>query len=195
VRISARAFLGPVICGDTAWIETTLDYLQMGVRTAFVLQVFPRILFPLQRWFPLCRRARKHIDTAGDILRPIINRRRLEGKSEQDAISWFDEAAAGEKYDPVLSQLSLSWASTHTTADTVTKVITHLAQRSDVILDLREEIIGAIKKNNGLTKSALSQMHLLDSILKESQRLEPLASGISLSFFSFSSLLLVLVPR
>lgn len=166
------------MCGDPRWIDNTLGYLEMGVRTAFVLQIFPRFLFPLQRWFPLCRQARSHLDTAADILGPIIHRRRSEKKSAQDAISWFDEAAAGKTYDPVLSQISLSWASTHTTSDTVTKVITHLAERPNVVSDLRQEVITAVTKNGGLNKSALSQIALLDSILKESQRLEPLASGV-----------------
>ncbi|KAJ6103979.1 hypothetical protein N7523_010299, partial [Penicillium sp. IBT 18751x] len=177
LRISGRAFLGPEVCGDTRWIDATMGYLEMGVRTAFVLQVFPRFLFPLQRWFPLCRKVRKHIDMTGTILRPVIDSRRAERKSAQDAISWFDEAAAEETYNPVFSQLSLSFASTHTTADTMTKVIIHLAENPAVVMDLRKEVINAIAKNDGLTKSALSQMNLLDSILKESQRLEPLASA------------------
>lgn len=179
LRISGRAFLGPEICGDTRWIDATMGYLEMGIRTAFALQVIPRFLFPLQRCFPLCRKVRKHIDMTGEVLRPIINSRRTEGKSAQDAILWFDEAAAGETYNPINSQLSLSFASTHTTADTMTKVILHLAENPDVVLDLRKEIIEAITRNDGLTKSALSQMNLLDSVLKESQRLEPLASGMS----------------
>lgn len=179
LRISGRAFLGPEVCGDTRWIDATMGYLEMGVRTAFALQVVPRFLFPLQRWFPLCRKVCKHIGMTGEVLRPVIHSRREDGKSAQDAIGWFDEAAAGKPYDPVNSQLSLAFAATHTTADTITKVILHLAENPDVVLDLREEIIEAITRNDGLTKSALSQMNLLDSILKESQRLEPLASGIA----------------
>jgi cytochrome P450 len=101
-----------------------------------------------------------------------------EQKEESlDALSWIDgvAGATGVKYDPTLTQLRLAYAAVHTTSDMMTKVLSAICEHDELVKPLREEIV-AVVKEHGWTEAALAKMLLLDSVLKETQRLEPLAS-------------------
>ena len=60
----------------------------------------------------------------------------------------------------------------------VAKALTHalldLAANPEYLKPLREEVDG-VTKRGGWSKSALDQLHKIDSFVKESQRLHPLA--------------------
>jgi cytochrome P450 len=97
-----------------------------------------------------------------------------------DALSWID-GVAGEnstKYDATLTQLRLAYAAVHTTSDMMTKVIAALCEHAELVNPLREEIVTVLNEH-GWSEAALAKMVLLDSVLKETQRLEPLASCMS----------------
>lgn len=53
-----------------------------------------------------------------------------------------------------------------------------LAARPEFQEPIREEIMASLAENNGvLTKASLDKCHLLDSFLKESQRMNPEVYG------------------
>lgn len=114
--------------------------------------------------------------------RVLEERRALDalGKKPEyiDAIEWFKQVANGRKYDPVNVQLTLSFVAIHTTADMITQLMFDLAQHPEYIQPLREELI-AVLKEHGWTKASLYNMKLLDSVLKESQRLRPINESMS----------------
>ncbi|KAF5492341.1 Cytochrome P450 monooygenase 2 [Colletotrichum siamense] len=91
-----------------------------------------------------------------------------------DAIDWADQEAAtrGVTYDPAIMQLMLAVAAIHTTADLVTEIVLQLALHPEYAAPLREEVIH-ILRSEGLKKSSLHNMKLLDSALKEAQRHKP----------------------
>ncbi|EQB52715.1 hypothetical protein CGLO_07633 [Colletotrichum gloeosporioides Cg-14] len=91
-----------------------------------------------------------------------------------DAIDWADQEAAtkGVTYDPAIMQLMLAVAAIHTTADLVTEIVLQLALHPEFVAPLREEVIH-ILRSEGLKKSSLHNMKLLDSALKEAQRHKP----------------------
>lgn len=107
-------------------------------------------------------------------------------QNHNDAISWLERAADGKPYDHVSAQLLLSIASIHTTTDLVSQAMIDLAGNPSILPDLREEIevslpsaanpnsTSAAQKQN---KSFLSNLPLLDSALKETQRLKPISIG------------------
>lgn len=176
VRVSGRAFVGQELSSDPRWTDIVLGYSAAIIATVYNLQAFPRILHPLLSLHPACRRAQAYITAARDLLGPIVEKRRLEGKPATDTISWMEEAASSTKYDPSDAQLGLSFIATHTTIDTTTKALIHLANNPDVVQRLRTEIIDAVRKHS-FTRVGISQMHLLDSFLKESQRVDPMTLG------------------
>ena len=93
-----------------------------------------------------------------------------------DAIEWFEQVANGRDYDPAISQLMMSFSSIHTSADLVMQVILDLAQHPDLIEPLRNEL-STVLGEQGWRKTSLYKLKLMDSVIKESQRLKPVLSG------------------
>lgn len=117
---------------------------------------------------------------------PILQKRRDERRIAEtkgkpapvynDVMQWVEEESKGSSYDPVGAQLGFSVVAMHTTTDLATETMCRLIQRPQLVHDLREEIESVLVKE-GWTKTALFQMKLLDSVLKEAQRLKPTTSG------------------
>lgn len=153
------------------------------------LRMIPRPLRPLLHWFvPKCIELRASFHKARRIITPVIEKRRAiraaaVAKGEKipefyDAIDWADQEAAarGASYDPATLQLMLAVAATHTTADLVTESILQLALNPQYVAPLREEMVHHLRAD-GWKKSALHDMKLLDSALKEAQRHKPPGVG------------------
>ncbi|RYP48595.1 hypothetical protein DL768_005550 [Monosporascus sp. mg162] len=71
-------------------------------------------------------------------------------------------------------QLLLTMAAIHTTTLTTTRILYDLAAHPETVADLREEIRTVLKDNNDvMTTKALFDMKLTDSVMRESQRLNP----------------------
>lgn len=96
-----------------------------------------------------------------------------------DAIEWVAQESNGQKYDPELIQLSMATFSVHTTTDLMTHVLADLALHPEIIQPLREEAISVLQES-GWKKASLDQMVLLDSVIKESQRMKPFTTGMLL---------------
>ncbi|KAL1838915.1 hypothetical protein VTK73DRAFT_4199 [Phialemonium thermophilum] len=73
-------------------------------------------------------------------------------------------------------QLQLSMAAIHTTTMTATHILYDLVAHPDVVEDLRAEVRSVLRETGGVvTTHALFQMKLLDSVMRESQRMNPLS--------------------
>jgi cytochrome P450 len=88
----------------------------------------------------------------------------------------FEREAKGRDYDPVVVQLTLSFAAIHTTTDLVTQVMSDLCKNPEIIDDLRQEMVKALSEG-GWKKTSLYGMKLLDSVIKESLRIKPTGIG------------------
>ena len=117
---------------------------------------------------------------AHGIIDPIREKRRVlkaEAASRgeklhfEDAIEWFDHESGGT-HDEAALQVFLSLVAIHTTSDLVSQLMTDLSLHPEIIPDLKEEIVRVLGEE-GRIKSALFKMRLLDSAIKESQRLKP----------------------
>lgn len=77
-------------------------------------------------------------------------------------------------------QLTLSMAAIHTTTLSVADILSELAIRPDLVSDLRAEILHVLQKGSDgrifqPSTHDLYQMKLLDSVMRESQRVNPVA--------------------
>ncbi|CAG9954540.1 unnamed protein product [Clonostachys rosea f. rosea IK726] len=187
-RVSSRVFLGTEICRNKRWLEITLRYTVDAFMAAGNLRLWPAPLRPLVHWFmPSCQKLRSEVAEAKEIITPVLEDRRLKKKQAQqgqvkyeapdDAIEWVERAANGESYDPVSIQLILSVAAIHTTSDLVTQVMIRLAQNPEILEPLRNEIQTTLKQD-GWRKTSLYNMKLLDSVIKESQRIKPIGNVV-----------------
>lgn len=152
-----------------------MGYAEFSIQAMQPLRLWPKILRPLVVWFlrdPT--RLRAYIRDADAIVLAEIRRRGAESQERElpDAIDWFQEIAKGERYNPGLSQLILATVAIHTTSDLITQTMYGIMGNPDLIDDLRKEIVTVIEEG-GWKKTSLYNLKLMDSALKESQRLEP----------------------
>ena len=194
-RLSSRIFLGEELCRNEDGLKITVNYT---VDLMFAAEKLRRVSAPLRRivhWFlPEARKLRSEVQQAGNIIRLVLEKRRKEkamlqsqGKETveyNDAIEWFEQAATakGCSYDPEIVQLFLSTVAIHTTSDLLTVTMLDIVRNPDIIKPLREEMTSVLE-NGPWKKTSLNDMKLLDSVIKESLRLKPIAVGeSSLSF-------------
>lgn len=155
------------------------------------LQNWPAIFHPLVHWFLApCREIREQEVRARKIVEPLFKKRREETaeslrngmtpERKYDSIQWLEECADGRPYDETVLELALFLAAVHTTSDLMTKVMVDLCQHPDLIEPLREEISTNVAQY-GWDKLGLHELKLMDSVLKESQRINPALIGTSCS--------------
>ncbi|KAI8247611.1 Cytochrome P450 monooygenase 2 [Colletotrichum sp. SAR 10_98] len=182
-RLSSRVFLGNELCRNEAWLRVTKDYTVISFMAAMKLTFVPRPLRPLVHWFlPDCRLVRQHLAQARALISGVIEQRRSakreaaakgeEAPSHNDAIEWAEMECKGQAYDAAVFQLTLSFAAIHTTTDLLAQTMLFLANQPELITPLREEVVQVLKAE-GWRKTALYNMKLMDSALKETQRMKP----------------------
>ncbi|KAI0201193.1 cytochrome P450 [Astrocystis sublimbata] len=182
--LSSRIFLGDELCRNKVWLEVTSQYAVNSMHAAKKLRLFPKLTRPFIHWFlPECRLVRRLISEARVIIQEVIDRRRAEKIAAakegrpiprpNDAIEWAEQESKNDPYDPAVYQIGLSMAAIHTTSDLLNQTLQNLVQRPELISDLRREIIEVLQ-NEGMTKAALYNLKLMDSVLKETQRLKPI---------------------
>lgn len=154
------------------------------------LDSWPWFLRRIVHWFlPLCKKLRADIEEARRVYNAAAKSRMAEveqavanGKEPpvyDDMMYWMAQHSGGVPFDECLAQLLIAQAMIHGTADLTTQAIFDIVERPELVEELRSEILSVIGKE-GLTVSSLSNLHLMDSVIKESQRLKPLFLGMSL---------------
>lgn len=181
-RLSSCIFLGDEdIAKDPEWLKITKDYTVESFLAARQLRLWPRVLQPyVASWIPQVYKIQKQLARADAMITPVIERRRSEKISVErhDSIEWV-EAIAKEKnidYWPAAMQLNMALSAIHTTADLITTTMYELVQRPDDIAALRKEIIEVVG-TGGLEHVSLYKLKLMDSAIKEAQRIKPVLSS------------------
>nr|BDD69371.1 cytochrome P450 monooxygenase OlcG' [Aspergillus felis] len=184
---SARIFLGRSFSHNPTWLALSRNITLHAFSAVRELRVYPSLLRPLVGWFlPACELLRGEIAKARTLIEPIIVARRaererciaegLEPPIYLDSIAWAEECARGRKYDPAVIQLTLALSAMHNTSDFLTQVLYDIVARPALVEELRMEIID-VRMNTGgsefRNKGAVHQLMLMDSVMKESQRLKP----------------------
>ncbi|OJJ62372.1 hypothetical protein ASPSYDRAFT_86061 [Aspergillus sydowii CBS 593.65] len=195
---SSRVFQGFPLCRNPDWLRITVNHTVTFFEAAESLKVWPHPLRPLAaKFLPLCRKLRAEAEEARAIIAPVLKERRArrtqgtqqaseksaekereeeEEEAPGDMIEWAEQTANGAVYDPALLQMKVSLASIHTTSDLVSQAIFNLCSRPELVDDLRKEVISVIGQQ-GWVKTAIYQLKLMDSVLKETQRLKPISIG------------------
>ncbi|KAF4950622.1 hypothetical protein FSARC_13127 [Fusarium sarcochroum] len=184
-RISSRIQLGEELCRNDEWLRITKTYTATFYTATTNLRAFPNAIRFLVHWFqPDCQKLRLELEKARRIIQPLINqRRKLRQKAVEagqssplfnDSIDWADQQAAiaGSQFDPVVFQLTLSLLSIHTTYDLLQQTMIELVCHPRYIEEIRQEVV-QILISEGWKKTSLAKMKLLDSAIKEAQRLKP----------------------
>ncbi|PGH12056.1 hypothetical protein AJ80_06875 [Polytolypa hystricis UAMH7299] len=183
-QLSSRVFLGDEVCRNPAWLQVTINFTVNAFFAAEELRLWPKFTRPWVAGFlSSVQKIRADLKEARRIIIPVLEKRKAEkqaalkeGKTPErytDAMEWMEECAKGRSYDAPVAQLSLSVAAIHTTSDMITQVLYDLCGRDELVDALREEIITVVREE-GWKKTTLYKLKLMDSVLKESQRLKPI---------------------
>ncbi|KAI1456218.1 cytochrome P450 [Annulohypoxylon moriforme] len=186
-RLSSRVFLGRGICRNRRWLDISKSYTVDSFVASRLMRAVPALFRPIAYLLiPQCRTLRKSVQDARDLIEPEVERRKAAvdaakaaGKKPPkvaDTIGWMYEVARGKKTDFVAGQLSLTTAAIHTTTETSCSAVFDICEYPDVAQQLREEIIQVIGEH-GWAKTSLYKLKLMDSFLKEGQRLRPMGNS------------------
>lgn len=180
-RLSSLVFMGEKICHDKEWLDVSVNYTIDTFVAARELRLWPAALRPLVHWFlPSARKVRKDMSVARRIVLGEVEKRKQirEGKlpkkdKHPDVLDWIEEYTAGRPFNVTRAQVGLSLAAIHTTSNMLTNVLYDLTAYPEHIQPLRDEIRAVLEEDGGLKKTSLVKMKLLDSVMKESQRINP----------------------
>ncbi|KAH7109395.1 cytochrome P450 [Dactylonectria estremocensis] len=155
-RCVARVFLREEFARNPDWIRITREYTLAGVPVGFLLRLWSGFWRPIVQWLiPGMAKLRTMMAEARQIMEPAIekrNQQKADGETDfSDSLEWFDESARGKDYDRTGVQVFLSVTAIHTSTDLIRSTLC------------------------GWEKSFLQKMKLLDSVIKESQRMKPAA--------------------
>ncbi|KAI0457461.1 cytochrome P450 [Xylaria acuta] len=183
-RLSSRVFLGEKLCRDPAWLQITTEHPVNAFMAAYRLRLYPKILRPIVHWFlPECQLLRRQHAQARSVIQPVIDQRMEERRKAleaglpaptyDDAIDWAQEESKQTPWDPATFQLAMADAAVHTTTDLISQTIVELLTHPELMQPLRDEAIEVLRIH-GWTKAGLYNLKLMDSILKETQRVKPI---------------------
>lgn len=186
-RLSTRIFLGPEWTTDPEWIRVSIDYTVETFTAIAICKFIPSpIRWMFVQWMPLCRKVRRDYDVFDRFLTPVFEARKAEMAAAEregrepdlpdDSIEWFRKASKGVEYSQLDTQIALQFAAIHTTSDLLTQAVLNLCAHPDMLEPLREEARSVLRQH-GWQKLALTELRLLDSFFKETQRLKPINMG------------------
>ncbi|KAI1456562.1 cytochrome P450 [Annulohypoxylon moriforme] len=187
-RLSARIFVGDELCRNEEWIGASQHYHHSWFAGAMKLHDWPWPLRHIVHWFiPECQEMRKSLAKQQQILADHVAKRQSmkeaalaageEAPKFDDGFGWLEKEAheRGLVYDATMAtglQLMIALVSAHATTDLLQKTMMHLLQHPGATQQIREEVLGQLRAE-GMTTASFYNMQLLDSALKESQRVTP----------------------
>ncbi|KAF8887383.1 cytochrome P450 [Infundibulicybe gibba] len=182
-RASNRIFVGFPLCQDPGYVDLNTKFTLEVAWTGILLNLTPKYC-SREAATRLVRHVPRSIARATRYLAPTIDARREElrvhGKSypgkPNDFLSWLiDEANEEESSHTNLALriLTVNFAAIHTTSLTLTQVLYDLATRPKYMEPLRKEI-DEVVAHSGWSKDSLDKMHLVDSFIRETLRLNGL---------------------
>lgn len=182
-RVSSRMFGGPELSRNASWVAASIDFAIDGYIGAQKLKKLPEIFKPMAaRLIPEVRNLAKYYREAERAALPLLAERERTGERPKDLLAWMQDAAVGEEMDPRFIAgilLKISFAAIHTTAAGNSQLIFDLCANPELIPMLRAEHGRVVNEEGKIGKQGFFQMQIMDSIMKESQRFNPLLLSMS----------------
>ncbi|KAI0888409.1 putative cytochrome P450 [Annulohypoxylon maeteangense] len=185
-QASARIFVGYPMCRSEEWLDCSTKFAIDVMTGGEKLKQWHPYLRPIAQYFvPEMTQIRGDHQRALDLLLPELNRRLAEpadpdSSPHNDMIRWMQERArktgdnSFNNKELANLQMLTATAAIHTTRLAIIHALYDLAARPEYVEPLRNEILEVTKDSKGvLQKQHLTQMKMLDSFMKESQRHSP----------------------
>ncbi|TGJ81506.1 hypothetical protein E0Z10_g7264 [Xylaria hypoxylon] len=189
-RMSSRVFVGEELARNEDWLQITTNYTVDAFVAINLLSVYPVNLRPYIGWlFPECRRMRNYYKRTREMIDPVMKKRDSMKQAAlaagqpapvyNDALEWIVQESKEHNYgyDTATFQLIVSTVAINTTTDLLQSVLADLIRHPEAMQAVRDEIVHILKVD-GWKKSSLYNMKLLDSALKETQRINPVFTAM-----------------
>ncbi|KAG5944078.1 hypothetical protein E4U59_007641 [Claviceps monticola] len=181
-RAAARLFVSEPICRDEDFLNTSASYSRNIFDTISTSRSLGHALTPyLERWIPSIQSAQQQFQCIQKMLCSEVDRRREnpENSTQDDFLQWCMELARTEEEAHAASVAHrtlgiLSMAVVHTTAMASTHILFDLMSDEDLKKELREEQNQILRQGcTNIPRQAILSMRKLDSLMRESQRINP----------------------
>lgn len=187
--VSGRVNVGPEISRNAEWLNLYTQYPINFFASISAITQWPRFLRPLVQYtLPQLRCVNTMKARMSEILAPEFAKRRKAKISESNKpntmLQWvWDDSTEKDRTNEHQSMIQIlaTVPTTYTVAFAATQALFDLAARPEYIPIIREEFESVCDscEEKRPTKEAFGKMTKLDSFLKESQRITPLALGTS----------------
>lgn len=177
-QLTSRTWVGLELARTEDWHNVNLDTTANIFATAITLKLFPAFLQPVVApLLPMRRNLRQGVKRVHAYLVPLIEaRKRLPDGSDgrpDDMLQWMLDAAEGEESDPENLATRYVYAvigSLFTVSAALVDCMYDLAAYPEHLEPLREELRRVLKEDGGWRKGTPGKLELMDSFMKESQR-------------------------
>ncbi|KAF2764143.1 putative cytochrome P450 [Teratosphaeria nubilosa] len=177
-RVSSRMFGGKELSENDEWVQASIQFALDGFIGAQAIKKYPVFLRPIAQYFiPALRNIAKHHRAAERAAVPLLARREQTGEQARDLLCWMAQDAKGHERDKKFIAsilLKVSFAAIHTSAAAPSQLLYDLCCRREYIEPLRLEVESVLDIDGNVDKRGFDKLLKLDSIMKESQRLNPL---------------------
>ena len=124
------------------------------------------------------------VNEARQTVAPILQKRREQkangsaGSEFNDSLQWYEDLAnkRGIQYDAATQQIGLSIGAILTSTDLVSQAMVDLSRNPESIEPLKQEIRRVVGDGD-FNPTTLHNLKLMDSALKETLRIKPVAVG------------------
>jgi len=190
-RVSSCMFGGTTLSRNQEWIDASIAFAIDGFIGAQKIKKYPEFLKPIVKFFvPEITSIANHYKAAEKAAIPLLEEREKKGEHASDLLGWMSEQAKGyeqEKKFLASILLKVSFAAIHTSAAAPTQLLYDLCDMPQYIQPLRDEINSVMDSEGHIGKKGYLKMSKMDSIMKESQRFNPLLLSKSIFFMLYSS--------
>lgn len=180
-RTTNRALVGVPLCRNDEFLDSIIDFATHVVSTANKLDLVPSLVQPFAAKYLLSHWKDKTLEVVLRHIGPILEERRLQMKDQKwttgngpdDIFQWILESAppGTTTRGLILSFLFIEFTAVHTSTITIVQVLFDLAANPQYQNPLRDEIENQLRDARGWTVQALAEMKKVDSVLRESARM------------------------
>ncbi|EUC34585.1 hypothetical protein COCCADRAFT_93127, partial [Bipolaris zeicola 26-R-13] len=182
--VSGRVFIGLPMSRDERWLKSTIEFTVDTFLGGKKLSEYPRVFWPILEYvLPELRRVRWHYKNVKNLLQPLLEARLQDMedpdfKRPKDMLQWGIDNSNGNERNiwwQTMFHLKISVAAIHSTGISLYHILFDIAALPDTHEILRQEIADVEAKYGcPLPKVGLTKLHKLDSLMKESQRMNQL---------------------
>ncbi|OTB17447.1 hypothetical protein K445DRAFT_310865 [Daldinia sp. EC12] len=185
-RMAAQAILPAELAHNPKWLEISVEYTESLFQTVVITRLFPSWMQSFVcRLLPSFWAGQRYMREAKKLLGPRIQEMLLmsdEGtwevqptESDSNVLNWLVDTVKGADRDAntiAHVEVLLALAAVHTTLLRMVNVLYDITA-SGLATELRSEIEEVASRSEAWGKSSYDNLHKLDSVLSESQRMSP----------------------